>query len=107
MCSLSHVYLLLAALVVVAVAKAPLHARDNTESVLNNYIVVLEPYIGADKANEYYKFLRAKIANEDVSIGYRGVTKTFDNVAYNAFHVECDEGTLDTIRDHPSVRNPF
>lgn len=92
-----------AATVSLVTAKAPLHVRGAADAIRNNYIVALKPHITATKAKGFYKSLKTTSSKKLSVAGFRGVTNTFDHVAYNAFHVECDDDTLDSIRKSPAV----
>jgi hypothetical protein len=85
------------------VAKAPVYAHNGTAAVPYNYIVALKPHLTVTKVNAYYDTLKAANSRTLADSGHRGVINTFDNVDYNAFHMECDNSTLDNIRDDPSV----
>lgn len=85
-------------------AKAPLHARDDGSSIPNNYIVTLKPSLDTTRVNKFYKSVKAPSFTNLSGSGYRGITNSFDNVKYSAFHIECDDKAIDAIRDHPSVR---
>lgn len=90
-----------------ALAKAPLHTRDDIDVVPNNYIVALKAHMTATNVKSYYKSLAITNSKKPSGTGMRGITNTFDNVAYNAFHVECNAETLESIRNHPAVRHPL
>jgi hypothetical protein len=93
----------LAALLSLALAKAPLLSRDSKDTIPHNYVVVLKSHVTAAKAKSYYKTMRSgskSLANK----GHRGLVRTFENVGgINAFHIECDTETLDGIRKTSSV----
>ncbi|KAK6084298.1 alkaline proteinase [Seiridium cupressi] len=97
----------LAIIMPLALARAPLHTRDDAEVVPNSYIVALKADMSPSKAKSYYKSLETISSKKHAGAGYRGVTNTFDSIEYNAFHLECDENTLEAIRDHPAVESIY
>ncbi|KAK9783387.1 putative Peptidase S8/S53 domain-containing protein [Seiridium cardinale] len=97
----------LAIMMPLALARAPLHTRDDADVVPNSYIVALKAHISPSKAKSYYKSLVTTSSKKLAGAGYRGVTNTFDSIEYKAFHVECDENTLEAIRDHPVVESVY
>ncbi|KAK9415290.1 putative Peptidase S8/S53 domain-containing protein [Seiridium unicorne] len=97
----------LAIIMPLALARAPLHTRGDAEVVPNSYIVALKAEMSPSKAKSYYKSLETISSKKLAGAGYRGVTNTFDSIEYNAFHLECDENTLEAIRDHPAVESVY
>ncbi|RYO82102.1 hypothetical protein DL766_000974 [Monosporascus sp. MC13-8B] len=87
--------LLLFALAPMALAKAPLLNRGAPDSIADNYIVVLKNDILADRIQEHYDLMRA--ASAKLPDGRRGVVRTYNIHAFNAYHIECDENMLDEI----------
>ncbi|KAK6216286.1 hypothetical protein LQW54_003677 [Pestalotiopsis sp. IQ-011] len=90
-----------------AAAKAPLHARDDGTAIPNNYIVTLKPSLDTTKVNKFYKSMKAPNFIKLAGSGYLGITNSYDNVEYSAFHIECDDKAIDAIRDHPSVESVY
>ena len=85
--------------------RATLLERSLGETVENNYIVVLKQGISAEKAKGYYRSLRTSPRKFGKS--KRGIVREFGNIAgMQAAHVECDEQTLESIRQNPQVRTP-
>lgn len=97
-------FLALTVMLPLASAKAPIYIRDDADVVPHNYIVTLKSHITVGKANSYYKSLKATTSKKLANSGHLGITNTFNNVDYNAFHLDCDEDTLDFIRTNPAVR---
>ncbi|RYP79906.1 hypothetical protein DL769_002739 [Monosporascus sp. CRB-8-3] len=93
--------LLLFALAPVALAKAPLVNRDAPDTIADNYIVVLKNGILADRIQEHYGFMRA--ASAKLPGGHRGVVRTYNIHAFNAYHIECDENMLEEIQNNELV----
>ncbi|RYP52237.1 hypothetical protein DL768_002556 [Monosporascus sp. mg162] len=93
--------LLLFALTSVALAKAPLVNRDAPDSIVDNYIVVLKNDILADRIQEHYGLMRA--ASAKLPGDRRGVVRTYNIHAFNAYHIECDENMLDEILNNELV----
>ncbi|RYP22875.1 hypothetical protein DL765_001471 [Monosporascus sp. GIB2] len=93
--------LLLVALAPVALAKAPLVNRDSPDSIADNYIVVLRNDILAARIQEHYDLMRAASAKHPG--GRRGVVRTYNIHAFNAYHIECDEDMLDEIVNNELV----
>ncbi|KAI0125611.1 peptidase S8/S53 domain-containing protein [Xylariales sp. AK1849] len=99
------VALLFAALLPLALAKAPLLNRNLENVVPDNYIVILKSDITTAKARSYYQSMRISFSAKKLAgTKHRGVRRTFENVdGMNAFHVECDNKTVEDIRNHPHV----
>ncbi|KAK8049627.1 hypothetical protein PG994_011357 [Apiospora phragmitis] len=83
-------------------AKALLISRDVKDAVKNSWIVVMDQGLAPPAATAYYNSLRTL---PKALLGpHRGLRKTFENVnGLHAFHIECDQGLLETIRNHPNV----
>ncbi|KAH8204373.1 hypothetical protein TruAng_001424 [Truncatella angustata] len=88
-------------------ATAPLHTRDHADGVPNSYIVALKPQLSASKIKTFYKSINANSLKSLAAGGYLGVTNTFNNVPYNGFHIECDDKTLESIRNNPLVDSVY
>jgi hypothetical protein len=99
---------ILPALLSLALAKAPLTTRDDTEVVPHNYIVMLKPELSAAQAKDYINSMSFSSLKSQMDEGFQGMVRPFgENLdGINAFHVECDDQTLDEIREDPSVRAP-
>lgn len=83
--------------------RAPLLSRALGDTVENNYIVVLKKGTTAEKAKGYYSFLHTR--PQKFGSLKRGIVRMFGNVTgLQAFHVECYEEMLETIRRNPQVR---
>ncbi|KAI1651916.1 subtilisin-like protein [Daldinia loculata] len=94
-------HLLLAALVPLALAKAPLMHRDIADGIDDNYIVVMK---SATPKTFQAHYQRIHYTSSQRSKGAKkGVVKTYQVPGFNGYHVECDDATLDNIRNDPLV----
>ncbi|OTB03803.1 hypothetical protein M426DRAFT_12305 [Hypoxylon sp. CI-4A] len=94
------IYLLLAVIAPFAQAKVPLLNRDVADSIANNYIVVMKDA----SPNTLQAHYRQVHANYQVANGEgKGVVRTYQISGFNGYHIECDETTLDTIRNNSLV----
>ncbi|KAI8964827.1 subtilisin-like protein [Daldinia sp. FL1419] len=94
-------HLLLAAVVPLAVAKAPLMHRDLADGIDDNYIVVMK---SATPKTFQAHYQRIHFTSSQRTKGTKkGVVKTYQVPGFNGYHVECDDATLDTIRNDPLV----
>ncbi|KAI1090663.1 subtilisin-like protein [Rostrohypoxylon terebratum] len=93
-------FLLFMALVPSAWARAPLVSRDVSNSIANNYIVVMKE-ADSDILQAHYQHIHA--ASQLIDDGNQGVVRTYQVKGFNGYHIECDNTTLDTIRNHPAV----
>ncbi|KAI0007489.1 subtilisin-like protein [Xylariaceae sp. FL0662B] len=92
---------LILALAPLALALAPLVNRDLEDGIADNYVVVMKKDADPKTVQAHYGHIHA--ASRLVSKGKKGVVKTFQVHGFNAYHVECDAATLQTIRKTPAV----
>ncbi|KAI1384945.1 subtilisin-like protein [Hypoxylon trugodes] len=93
-------YLHLIALASLALAKAPIVNRDVADGIDNNYIVVMKH---ADHSTIQAHYQQVHTDSQRNDAGKKGVVRTYQVPGFNAYHVECDDATLDTIRKNPAV----
>ncbi|KAI1083002.1 subtilisin-like protein [Whalleya microplaca] len=92
---------LMLALAPIALALAPLVNRDLDNGIANNFIVVMKKDADPATVQKHYGYIHT--ASQQLSKGKKGVVKTFQVHGFNAYHVECDNATLDAIRKTPAV----
>ncbi|KAK7747738.1 hypothetical protein SLS62_008882 [Diatrype stigma] len=85
-------------LAALAFAKAPLRNHNAQDSRPDNYIVVLKKGLDASRVAEHLSYMRA--ASSMLPGGHRGLRRTYSINAFNAYHVECDAGMLEEIRNN-------
>ncbi|KAI0892898.1 subtilisin-like protein [Annulohypoxylon nitens] len=90
----------LTALAPSALARAPLVNRDVSDGIANNYIVVMKT-ADPDELQTHYQNIHA--ASQLVDDGNQGVVRTYQVKGFNGYHIECDNATLETIRNHAAV----
>lgn len=92
---------LFSALVAVALAKAPLMGRDTLDGIPNNYIVVMKKDVDASAVENHMSVVDA--TSGKFFGGHRGLVRTYGIGAFQGYHVECNEETLDRIRNDKLV----
>ncbi|KAI2606673.1 subtilisin-like protein [Hypoxylon sp. NC1633] len=95
---LSNIFLLV--LAPFALARAPLVNRDITDSVADNYIVVMK---GGDSSKIQAHYRQMHATSQRTKGGKRGIVRTYQVPGFNAYHIECDNATLESIRKDPVV----
>ena len=92
---------LFCALVAVVLAKAPLMGRDASDGIPDNYIVVMKKDVDAAAVQNHMSVVEA--TSGKTFGGHRGLLKTYGIGAFQGYHIECNEETLDRIRNDKLV----
>ncbi|KAI1335612.1 subtilisin-like protein [Xylariaceae sp. FL0016] len=93
-----------ASLVVAVASKAPLVNRHVPAIVPDSYVVVMKSGIDQNVIEQHYDLVRGTAAAAAAANGgRRGFVRRFQVLDFNAYHFECDNETIDTIRNHDLV----
>ncbi|KAI3322022.1 subtilisin-like protease [Xylariaceae sp. AK1471] len=82
-------------------AAAPLLRRDDPDSISDNYIVVMKKGLENQAIQAHFDLVRSDLSN--LPGGKRGFVREYHIEEFNAYHVECDETTLQDIQNHELV----
>ncbi|KAI1381986.1 subtilisin-like protein [Hypoxylon crocopeplum] len=94
---------LLVALAPIALATAPLVNRDVVNGIPDNYIVVMKQ-VNRTRLQEHYQKTHTHFVHSSrPSLGRKGIVRTYQVQGFNGYHIECDNATLQSIRNDPSV----
>ncbi|KAI1101453.1 subtilisin-like protein [Jackrogersella minutella] len=91
----------LVALAPLGLARAPLVNRDIDNVIPDNYVVVMEK-ANSETLQSHYQQIHA--VSQDTDAEKQGVVMTYQVQGFNGYHVECDNATLETIRNDPNVK---
>ncbi len=91
---------LLVSLAPLALARAPLVNRDIPHAIADNYIVVMKD---ADPSTIQAHYTKVHTNSSKASYGKKGLVRTYQIPGFNAYHIECDNATLETIRKSSAV----
>ncbi|KAI2636111.1 subtilisin-like protease [Xylaria nigripes] len=98
---MKSVFVMLATLAAGGLARAPLLRRDDLDGIADNYIVVMKKNLHVSAVQNHFESMRAKSVN--IPDGMRGFVRSYQIEGFNGYHIECDESTLQDIRDHELV----
>ncbi|KAI1208007.1 subtilisin-like protein [Annulohypoxylon truncatum] len=94
------VYCFLTVLAPFVLAKAPLVNRGVSDGIADNYIVVMKK---ADSKTLQAHYRQIHTTSQRINDGNQGVVRTYQVQDFNGYHIECDNATLESIRNNPGV----